>query len=94
MLAVVHQINRTTVTEHFKGGEESRCDGCSERWGQNSVSFSSSGSADDLGGSAHARLGDKARSTHVRIIHHFTFFNALFQTSTWMKERSVGAVQV
>lgn len=58
------------------------------------TALASAAQADDLGGSAHARLGDKARPTRVRIIHHFTFFNDLFQTSTRMKECSVGAVQV
>lgn len=72
-------INRKTVTEHHKAGEKNKRDQCSACWGQNTVSGSSSGSGDDLGGSAHARLGDKARSSQFRIIHPYRFLNDLFK---------------
>lgn len=47
-----------TVTEHFKAGEETERDQCLDGWGQNTVSGSGSSSGGDLGGSAHARLGE------------------------------------
>lgn len=72
-------INHKTVTEHFKAGEAAKHGQRSDCWGQSTVSGSCSGSAHDLGGSAHARLGDKARSSHFRVIHRFRSLNDLFK---------------